>query len=114
MTASNIKDFLAIVRSDPDLQESLAGATDIEALVEALRGLAAARGLQFSADDVRAEIMPGPHQSDDGETELSDDELEAISGGGFIAMIKCMLTISGGTCSRTGGGVGCLSGTSRA
>jgi predicted ribosomally synthesized peptide with nif11-like leader len=110
MSQTEVKRFMDHVQNDPALQSELGLENDANAFIAAVVRLGSARGFSLTPDDVRAEMTPSSGSTTEA---LSDAELEAVAGGGFIAMMKCALTISGGTCSRTGGGVGCLSGTAR-
>lgn len=113
MEQSDVKRFIDQVRSDASLQSRLGSATDAEGLVAGVVRLAGESGYSFTAEQVRSELTAGAPRAGATGSELSDSELEAVAGGGFVAMIKCALTIAGGTCNQRGGGIGCLSGTAR-
>jgi|SRR6476646_2341136 predicted ribosomally synthesized peptide with nif11-like leader len=110
MAQDDIKQFLDEIRKDAALQAQLKTQPDSHSFFDAVARLAAERGYNFSSEELKT-YLAAPKSSSE---ELTDAELAAVAGGGLIEMIKGMLTISGGTCSRTGEVSACYSGTSRA
>ena len=84
MSEEQFKAFLEKVKSDPKLQEMLKASNDIEAVV----AIAKEAGFTISSDDL----------SNVQSCELSEDELEALSGGGgtYASLIQsqCKCNIS--------------------
>ena len=69
MSEDQLKAFLEKVKTDTELKEELKGAADVNAVV----AIAKAAGFMISADEIKtAKSAP---------QELSDDELESLSGG---------------------------------
>ena len=69
MSEEQLKAFLEKVKADTSLQEKMKAASDADAVV----AIAKAAGFVISAEDI---------QSMQSATELSDDELEGVAGGG--------------------------------
>ena len=75
MSEEQLKAFLEKVKADTSLQEKLKAAVDVEAVV----AIAKEAGLMISADELKKA------QSDElkkAQSEISDEELESVSGGG--------------------------------
>jgi predicted ribosomally synthesized peptide with nif11-like leader len=66
MSEEQLKVFLEIVKADTSLQKKLKGAADVDAVV----AISKAAGSSISADDLTK-----------AQSELSDEELEDVSGG---------------------------------
>jgi predicted ribosomally synthesized peptide with nif11-like leader len=66
MSEEQLKVFLEIVKADTSLQKKLKGAADVDAVV----AISKAAGFCISADDLT-----------NAQSELSDEELEDVSGG---------------------------------
>ena len=69
MTQSQIEAFLQAASSDATLQNKIKAAGDPESLVE----IAQQAGFSISVDDIK-----------NGQSELSEEDLQGISGGGVI------------------------------
>ena len=74
MSEEQLKAFLEKVKGDTTLQEKLKAATDAEAVI----AIAKAAGFVISPDDLKK-----------AQTEVSDEELEAAAGGGFLSYAAC-------------------------
>lgn len=109
---NDVKMFIEQIRNDPAMRERLAGISDADSFFAAAEGLASQSGLTVTREQLRAELAATmPAQPG----ELSDGDLAAVAGGGLWEALKCALTISGGTCSRTSSASSaCYFGTSRA
>jgi predicted ribosomally synthesized peptide with nif11-like leader len=82
MSKQTVIDFLKKVDGEPDVQEKLDRALDNEErAVELFLATAAEQGFQFTADEFLEAVQAGGIDEKDGE--LSDDELEAVAGGGM-------------------------------
>ena len=71
MSEEQLKAFLEKVKTDTNLQEKLKAAGDADAVV----AIAKEAGFSISADDLK-----------NAQSELSDEELEGVAGGGFLYM----------------------------
>ena len=76
MSAEQLKAFLEKVQADSSLQEKLKAASDANAVVV----IAKEAGFKISVDDLKA------HQDGNGMIELSEEELEGVSGGTIITV----------------------------
>jgi predicted ribosomally synthesized peptide with nif11-like leader len=72
MSTEIVRQFLLAVSSDSALQEKLAVATDTQNVV----GMASECGYSFTAQELKAVLTEA------NERELSDNELDAVAGGG--------------------------------
>ena len=78
MSLEQLHAFYRRIGDDSDLQRALDGVSD-EELPERLSALGAEHGHDFSADEVRAMMKEGEGEEDG--VELSEEELEGVSGG---------------------------------
>lgn len=69
----------AAVKSDKALLDTLSGHKDMGDAAEALAGIAKSRGIDISAEQIKAQMTASKAGPDD---ELDDKALEAVSGGG--------------------------------
>ena len=69
MSEEQFKAFLEKVKTDTGLQEELKGAADVDAVID----IAKEAGFAITAEDI---------QSMQSSTDLSDEELEGVAGGG--------------------------------
>ena len=82
MSEEQLKAFLEAVKADAGLQEKLKAAGDADAVV----AIAKAAGFVISADDLKQ-----------AQAEVSDEELEGVAGGAWIAPVdkgvadRCLL-----------------------
>ena len=74
MSEEQLKAFLEKVKADTSLQEKLKAAADNDAVV----AIAKAAGFSISADDINK-----------AQSELSEEELEGVAGGGVSADMGC-------------------------
>ena len=77
MSLEQLHAFYRRIGDDPDLQRALDGVSD-EELPERMSDLGAEHGHDFSADEVRAMME---EREEEGGVELSEEELEGVSGG---------------------------------
>ena len=77
--------LLAKIKDDAELQEKLQGAADIDAVV----ALAKEAGFVISVEELEAAVSARA-------SELSDEELESVTGGGNSFEMKCVLCFSFG------------------
>ena len=70
MSEQQLKSFLEKVKTDTSLQEKLKGAADADAAL----AIAKEAGFAITTEDI---------QSMQSSTDLSDDELEGVAGGGY-------------------------------
>ena len=77
MSEEQLKAFLEKVKADTSLQEQLKAAADSDAVLAIARDA----GFSISADDLTTKAQ----------SELSDEELEGVAGGGFWTMAKGFL-----------------------
>jgi len=91
MTNSTAVEFYSAIRKDAALIAELAGAASEEKLIERIREEGAKRGITLSDADIRKgfdHLDEVVHQAA-GESELTDKELEIVSGGTcFSAFIE--------------------------
>jgi lactobin A/cerein 7B family class IIb bacteriocin len=101
MTIEAAAEFIGKIQSDEVLMaamgEAMSGATGTKQKSEALSKLGTENGYKFSADDAikirfayRAEIAK---QSPDAGIELTDEDLEAVSGGWFLAGLAAVAAV---------------------
>lgn len=69
----------AAVKSDKALLDKLSGHKEMGAAAEALAGIAKSKGIDISAEQIKAQMTASKAGPDD---ELDDAALEAVSGGG--------------------------------
>jgi predicted ribosomally synthesized peptide with nif11-like leader len=96
MSIASVQEFLTAVSSDLSLQEELAMAMNAENDSEAVTALAQSKGYDFTADELSQEIASRQAAMPD-DSELTDDELEAVAGGGTAAagkLIKITVKVS--------------------
>lgn len=82
MSSEQLKAFLEAVKADAGLQAKLKASTEADVLT-----IAKAAGFMISADDLKK----AEAQISDDVTEISDEELEAVAGGGgcwFLSMAQ--------------------------
>ena len=77
MSEEQLKSFLEKVKADTSLQEKLKTAADANAVAE----IAKDAGFMISVDDLK-----------NAQSELTEDELEGVSGG-FTAFYQCILCL---------------------
>ena len=77
MSEEQLKAFLEKVKADTSLQEKLKAASDADAVVAIVKDA----GFSISADDLKRSI------------ELSEEELEGVSGGTTITLVVCCMTL---------------------
>ena len=80
MSDEQLKAFLEAVKSDAGLQEKLKAAGDADAVV----AIAKAAGFSISADDFKGEAV----FRENAQSEVSDEELEAVAGGCDIDLLS--------------------------
>ena len=73
MSEEQLKAFLEKVKADTSLQEKLKAASDADAVV----AIAKEAGFSISADDFKK-----------AQSELSDEELEGVAGGGVVEKVN--------------------------
>lgn len=86
MSTAAVQDFLNQVGKDAALQAELAQAMEAENDRAAVTELAQSKGYDFTADELSAEINQRQQEAATGQEagQLSDEELEAVAGGGMI------------------------------
>ncbi len=84
MSDTKVEEFLKKVEEDQALQSELAKALESENDREAVTALANSKGYDFSSDELWAGIQKRQAEFSQQEAagELSDEELEAVAGGG--------------------------------
>jgi predicted ribosomally synthesized peptide with nif11-like leader len=85
MSEEQLSALLAKLKEDAGLQEKLKGAADLDAAV----ALAREAGFVISVDELEAAVSARVG-------ELSDEELESVTGGGNSFQMKCVLCLSFG------------------
>ena len=80
MSEEQLKAFLEKVKADSSLQEKLKAAADSDAVV----AIAKEAGFSISADDLRQ-----------AQSEISDEELEAVAGGGCVTSMRFIASVIG-------------------
>ncbi|MDJ0713524.1 MAG: Nif11-like leader peptide family natural product precursor [Prochloraceae cyanobacterium] len=89
MSTESAKQFLDKAGEDEQLAQEIAKAMEAENDRQAVTELAATKGYQFTSDELWAEIQNRQNElqqrQDSGE--LSEEELEAVAGGGWSAII---------------------------
>lgn len=93
MSIASVQEFLTAVSSDLSLQEELAMAMNAENDSEAVTALAQSKGYDFTADELSQEIASRQAAMPD-DSELTDDELEAVAGGGKGAAAGKLIKIT--------------------
>ena len=84
MSQEQLKAFLEAVKADAELQEKLKAAADVDAVV----AIASAAGFVITADDLKK-----------AQTEVSEEELEGVAGGGnFTQGAFCNALTKGTMC----------------
>ena len=85
----SVEKFLEDVNSDSGLQEELAKALEAENDREEVTKLANSKGYNFTSEELWKEIQKREKdlQKREEAGELSDEELEAVAGGGYTPMI---------------------------
>jgi predicted ribosomally synthesized peptide with nif11-like leader len=81
MSLENVKSFIELARSAPELQAALLAARDPADLGRLAVEAGSSRGLSFTADEFHSTVAPGGS----GKGELSDDEFEGVTGGTGIS-----------------------------
>ena len=76
MSKEQLKAFLEKVKCEASLQEKLKAATDAEAVI----AIAKAAGFVISPDDLKK-----------AQAEVSDEELEGVTGGGDLCTTACFV-----------------------
>ncbi len=90
MSMSAVQEFLTKVSEDQALQEQIAKAMESDNDRQSVTDLARSKGFDFTADELGQEISnreaEARQKAEAGE--LSDDELEAVAGGGASIVVK--------------------------
>ena len=100
MEITKVEAFLNQIEADEALQAELVQALEAENDREAVTELANSKGYDFSSDELWAEIQKRQAELEQKQAagELSDEELEAVAGGGTVIKITIgliTLTIPG-------------------
>jgi len=84
MSLENVKLFLEEVKESKELQEKLRAlpADDVETAVNRCVAIAVEEGFEFTAQELKQVMNESAEKAK--EEELSDAELEDVSGGGFF------------------------------
>ena len=87
MSMTAVQDFLGKVSEDQALQNDLAKALEAENDRQAVTDLAISKGYDFSPEELAAEVERRRQEVIQRQEagELSDEELEAVAGGEFVA-----------------------------
>ena len=97
MTTAQVEQFLEKVGQDEALQKELAGALAAEDDRQAVTNLAQAKGYEFTPEELWQEVQKrqaeAQNQQDSGE--LSDEELEAVAGGGEVVLAVATVVTAG-------------------
>ena len=103
MTISQVTEFLNRVGKDENLQKELAGALQAEDDREAVTNLAQTKGYEFSSEELWAEVQKrqAEAQKKQDSDELSDEELEAVAGGGEIIVSLSITVLASATAGAT-------------
>ena len=90
MSDTKVEEFLKKVEEDQALQAELAKALEAENDREAVTALAKSKGYDFSSEELWAGIQKRQAEFSQHEAagELSDEELEAVAGGGITPTIS--------------------------
>ena len=96
MSTKKVEEFLNNVGEDEALQAELSKALEAENDREAVTALAKSKGYDFSSEELWAEIQKRQAEFNQQEAsgELSDEELEAVAGGGTPLSIAASISIS--------------------
>ncbi|MFM7370794.1 MAG: Nif11-like leader peptide family natural product precursor, partial [Sphaerospermopsis kisseleviana] len=97
MEITKVEAFLNQIEEDEALQAELVQALEAENDREAVTELANSKGYDFSSDELWAEIQKRQAELEQKQTtgELSDEELEAVAGGGTVLMtIKLSIKVT--------------------
>jgi predicted ribosomally synthesized peptide with nif11-like leader len=87
MSIQAVQDFLQAVSTDEALQNQLASAMDASNDRAAVAELANRNGYDFTPDELWQEIQARQSTIEaNNETQLSDEELEAVAGGSFFGI----------------------------
>ncbi|MBW4511289.1 MAG: Nif11-like leader peptide family RiPP precursor [Scytonematopsis contorta HA4267-MV1] len=78
MSNNNIEQFYNLVQNSPELQEQLGTAENQQSFYEMASQLGSENGYSFSAGEAETFMT---QRSLSGNSELSDEELEAVAGG---------------------------------
>jgi predicted ribosomally synthesized peptide with nif11-like leader len=81
MSLENVKGFIEVARSTPELQAALRDARDPADLGRIAVEAGSTRGLSFTADEFLSTVAPGGS----GGGELSEDDLEGVAGGTTVS-----------------------------
>ncbi|MEL6928999.1 MAG: Nif11-like leader peptide family natural product precursor [Cyanobacteria bacterium J06600_6] len=98
MTTAAVQEFLTKVGEDEALQAELAKALDAENDRQAVTELADSKGYDFTPEELWAEVQKRQAEGEEqqGEGELSDEELEAVAGGEFVVAVSLGLGLAAG------------------
>ncbi len=80
MSEEQLKAFIEKVKGDTSLQEKLKAAADSDAVL----AIAKEAGFMICADDLK-----------NAQSELSDEELEAVAGGGCVTSMRLLASVIG-------------------
>ena len=97
MEITKVEAFLNQISEDEALQAELVKALEAENDREAVTELANSKGYDFSSEELWAEIQKRQAELEQKQTtgELSDEELEAVAGGGTVLMtIKLSIKVT--------------------
>jgi predicted ribosomally synthesized peptide with nif11-like leader len=97
MSDTKVEEFLKKVEEDQALQSELAKALESENDREAVTALANSKGYDFSSEELWAGIQKrqAEFEQKEGAGELSEEELEAVAGGGptLAETIQATITV---------------------
>lgn len=95
MTTTAVNKFLTKVQTDEALQQELAKALEAENDRQAVTDLADSKGYDFTPEELWAEVQKRQAEAEEkqAEGELSDEELEAVAGGGTPVAVT-LITIA--------------------
>jgi len=90
MSASAVQEFLEKVQTDESLAQELITALEAENDREAVAELATSKGYEVTSEELWAEIQKRQEEIQKRQEagELSDEELEAVAGGGTPIVLK--------------------------
>ncbi len=103
MSIEAVNQFLNQANEDEQLAQEIAKAMDSDNDRQAITDLAATKGYQFTSDELWAEIQKrqGEFEKRQDAGELSEEELEAVAGGGCTPTIAA----AGATIGVLGGAI---------
>lgn len=99
MTTTAVQEFLTKVGEDEALQKELATALDAENDRQAVTELAESKGYDFTPEELWAEVQKRQVEAEEkqeGDGELSDEELEAVAGGEVLVLTSIAVSVGAG------------------